>query len=585
MTKAKSTESRPGPSGPERNDALIPPKDLAEVYARLAANTTLTRTNRRHMCFALNALSRRIARSLESIPADAKFPEELLARYTASQIGVSPARWRSIKNFTRRAMYVAGVPGCLVRLNPAQSAEWSTAWAHLDNESYRVRLARLRQYCLARDIDPDDINDKIITQFAKWLLEESNLVGPGQIHRATCIWWNHAAENFPNWPQNRLAVPNRRKDLSPWSAFPASLEHDVDAYLERRVRTTWEGDKRRAPLSNGSMFRIKHEIRRFADALVRQGYVAGSLRSLKDIIQPDVVEDGLRFYLNRQPPLQMMYIYVRALELQMIARHWVNADETALRQFERIIKAVRPSNPLDLRPRELRRLRVFDDHRIMKGFLTLPHLLLKEALGNDDGSLRCAKQAQVALGIEILFCYPLWVGALSTLRFNTDAPAPGSTIYTNYLSKPLARTRADLTWELSLPTKSAEMLDIYVRQFRPRLTRQPSAWVFPGAASKPIASNLFSSKISNAIRSRLNIEAPTSLFRHFAAKIILDAEPGAYEAVRQLLGQKHLFFARAKYRTLDSAAVFQRFDARVLKLPTPHIAAQDSDGADNRRDP
>jgi hypothetical protein len=94
-----------------------------------------------------------------------------------------------------------------------------------------------------------------------------------------------------------------------------------------------------------------------------------------------------------------------------------------------------------------------------------------------------------------------------------------------------------------------------------------SHWVFPGTGADPLASKYLSRKISNFIRARLKIDVPTTLFRHFAAKVLLEAEPGAYEAVRQLLGQKNLFFARAQYRTIDSDAAFRRFDFRVLKLP------------------
>jgi integrase len=58
--------------------------------------------------------------------------------------------------------------------------------------------------------------------------------------------------------------------------------------------------------------------------------------------------------------------------------------------------------------------------------------------------------------------------------------------------------------------------------------------------------------IEKAVLKNLGLKFTPHQFRHFAAKIILDANPGAFEAVRQLLGHKNMKTTTNFYAGIDT---------------------------------
>jgi integrase len=55
-------------------------------------------------------------------------------------------------------------------------------------------------------------------------------------------------------------------------------------------------------------------------------------------------------------------------------------------------------------------------------------------------------------------------------------------------------------------------------------------------------------------------------FRHLAAKIILDANPGAYELVRQLLGHKNMKTTTNFYTGIDTRRAGRAHADLIMKL-------------------
>ena len=58
--------------------------------------------------------------------------------------------------------------------------------------------------------------------------------------------------------------------------------------------------------------------------------------------------------------------------------------------------------------------------------------------------------------------------------------------------------------------------------------------------------------IKSYLRKRAGIELTSHQFRHLSGKTILDAEPGNFETVRQLLGHKDLRTTTRFYAGIDS---------------------------------
>jgi integrase len=56
------------------------------------------------------------------------------------------------------------------------------------------------------------------------------------------------------------------------------------------------------------------------------------------------------------------------------------------------------------------------------------------------------------------------------------------------------------------------------------------------------------------------------LFRHIAAKLYLDTNPGGYEVVRRVLGQRSINTTTRFYTGLETASAVRHFDRTILGL-------------------
>jgi integrase len=69
--------------------------------------------------------------------------------------------------------------------------------------------------------------------------------------------------------------------------------------------------------------------------------------------------------------------------------------------------------------------------------------------------------------------------------------------------------------------------------------------------------------LAKRIRREAGLEMNAHLFRHLAAMVWLDANPGSYEAARRLLGHSELSHTLNMYTGLEARAAVQAF-ARII---------------------
>ena len=117
-----------------------------------------------------------------------------------------------------------------------------------------------------------------------------------------------------------------------------------------------------------------------------------------------------------------------------------------------------------------------------------------------------------------------------------------------------------------LPPESVELLERYIREFRPHLTSQGKTALFPGTAGGPKNQAFFGDQISRTIRAHTGLRVHPHLFRHIGAKLFLDANPGAYEVVRRVLGHRSIDTTTGFYTGLETAAAVRHFDKTILHL-------------------
>jgi integrase len=177
--------------------------------------------------------------------------------------------------------------------------------------------------------------------------------------------------------------------------------------------------------------------------------------------------------------------------------------------------------------------------------------------------------AQAALAIAILTYAPLRITNLTALSFEETLFVPARADQETLIEIPAAQMKNREPFTIALPPKVTVML----RTYRAQILRG-SEFLFDDGHGKPKLSTTISWLVERTIRRHLGIEMTAHQFRHLAAKVILDADPGAYEAVRQLLGHRNLTTTVNNYAGLNTrragrhhAALIERELAKYEALP------------------
>ena len=111
-----------------------------------------------------------------------------------------------------------------------------------------------------------------------------------------------------------------------------------------------------------------------------------------------------------------------------------------------------------------------------------------------------------------------------------------------------------------------DLLKLYLDEFRPRLASEDNPWLFPGRDGKHKVPAVLARQISDVLLRKTGLEVNAHLFRHIAAKLYLDANPGGYEVVRRVLGHRSMETTVTAYAGMETAAATRHFDQQILKL-------------------
>jgi hypothetical protein len=137
---------------------------------------------------------------------------------------------------------------------------------------------------------------------------------------------------IPRWPSLALSVPRYAEHyILPESAFPASFRHDLDAYIANLGHDDiLDLDAPPRPLRARTLKTYHYELRRFASMLVHRGHPVAAITSLAYLVEPEHVEDGLRFLLGRHGNRPLKSAFDLAILLGKVAKHWTKASPDAI---------------------------------------------------------------------------------------------------------------------------------------------------------------------------------------------------------------------------------------------------------------
>jgi integrase len=544
--------------------APAPTPTLATVLAHVLADPALTARQRQDTASAIRTLAKAFGRPLDELSAH---PAELRARlagFAPTMAGLTKTRWRNALSLLRGALKSAGLTWMAARSRAPLAPAWTALIRLFDGKHQAIPLCRLARYCSARGIAPADVDDTVFQAFGRDLAEGSLIGQPHKVLQRAAIVWNQAASRRPAWPGQTVAVPDRRRTyILPWTAFPASLEADVQAYLDRLAGKDILDELDFRPLKPASLQTQQYRLRAYLAALVHRGRDPQTITRLRDVVAVDTVKDGLRYFIKPGRDASTSRAYDIASVVTPMARHWAGIDEQDLKALRAFCKRLQPRRT-GMTVENQKRLRPFDDPTKARALITLPVTLLAEMAGKVP-TRREALVMQTALAIELLLMQPIRLKNLAHLELGRHLIRNGKRMQ---LAIPSDEVKNGMEVEATLPAPTVRLLDLYVTRCRPLLTETPSAWLFPGrgAGGQPKCLRQLRTQIGTLVKRRCGLVVNPHLFRHIAAKLYLKAHPGAYGVVRLLLGHKSVNTTTKYYCGTETAAALRHFDDFILSL-------------------
>lgn len=548
-------------------NALPPPavtevRTLADIIDRLDANGLVDPVRRRDLVSAVRRVAKWLDRPAEQVPVDPRGLARELDRLHPRTLGVSPKTLANVRAGLSAALALAR-EGTVKRRR--LDGDWQALRDALPREGgSRSRLSRFIGWCSAQGINPAAVDDGAAARFRDWLDQCVGVADPAKTFRTTVASWNRAVREVPGWPTTPLTLPPHRKPrfrVRPQELAP-SLAAEIDAYIAWRSGADPLDDSAPTkPWRPHTQVRVRADLELLLACWRARGHDLGHLRSLADVVRPDTVKEMLRHRLERtggKPDSTMRHCIVTLIA---IARHWVKAEAETVEGLRRIQRKL-GSAPSGMTEKNRRTLGQFEDPANVRALLALPEALLAEAdrmaaRGEDRG--RAALLAQKGCAIAILLGIPMRLANLTALIWHRHLIEPAGRDGPLLLDVPGELTKTGEPVCVQLPDWVAGLVRRYVREHLPRLCSGPRRHLFPGQDGAKTGNGL-SGQIRDIIRKRLGLALTPHQFRHLAAKLMLDADPGSFEAVRRLLGHRSLKITTRAYAALDTARAASVYD-------------------------
>ena len=541
--------------------SLSPPTHLAEVSDRISSMAGLGRQRRDDLMSAV----RRVSPLLGGRPADIAANPEAIRRalnaITPASAGMTKRRWANVRALLAAALDLTGAK--VVRKN--YTIGLRPPWLALRNlvaDPYaRAQLSRFFTYASGRGVEPGEVDDQTVADFAEALKRESLLRQPRKIVRDFIREWNRCADNIEGWPARRLTVLNNSRIYAqPASVFPPSFGAEVAAYLDHQARGDLFGGTGRGPASPATIRDLRLRLFQAAAALVLSGRDPQTIRSLADVVKPEAVKIAVNFLWARNGGRKTTQLRGFALMALKIAR-WVKAPQEEIAQVQAIRRTVDPGKS-GMTARNRARLRQFDDPENVRRLVQLPEAIVRALPRNEAPRYEQALRVQSALAIGILLDAPMRAKNLASLRLGRHiVQTRRGGVRHIVIPAEEVKNRTPLAFEVS--DALGQVFDVYLARCRPLLTGDPEGFLFPsrkGGAKPPGA---LADQIKRTLRQETGIDLNAHAFRHFAAMLFLREHPGEYETTRLILGHQDLRTTTQYYCGLEQADALRRYDALI----------------------
>jgi len=541
------------------------------VLAALETRSDLSPTRLRDLRSAVKRVAALLREDPSVILLDLPAVASKLAAVNPIAAGLTAKSFANIRSDFLAAVKASGFNPVERKSKTPLSPAWTELMAMLSEKRAHIGLSRLARFASANKIDPGEIDDTALEAFIAGIRKGSLHRNPNNLHRNTALIWNEVARLLH---LKLVAVPSFRAPTKriDWTLLPDSFRKDADEYLKWCGGSDpFDADARPRALAVSTLRLRRAQIHAAVSALIECDIRSAAITSLADLVAPDALKRILRRRLEVEGGRENNFNRDLGEALVQIAREWVKVDDTVLKELKRLVGKM-PMPPSGLTDKNKRFLRQFDDPAALQRLFDLPKRLWAEVKRGQKANFHALAKAQAALAVTFLSYMPLRLQNLAALTFGTHLFLSDAVRATSTLELSAGEVKNGTELAFDIPRYIAKMLIEYRDRIAPKIIGHRPQRLFVNADGSAKSQVTVAWLISTYLKRRAGIVLTPHQFRHLSAKVLLDAEPGSFETVKQLLGHKSIKTTVGAYAGIDSrraARHHQRLVEQALEAQKP----------------
>jgi integrase len=546
---------------------------LSDVLVALESHKGLSETRLRDLRSSIKRVASLVGDDPARIALDLPAISAKLATISPAAAGLTSKSFANIRSNFLRAVEASGLKPVQRPAKAPRSAAWAKLIAGFSNKRMHIGLSRLAGYASAAGIEPEQVNDATIETFITAVRNGSLHRKPNDLHRKVALIWNEVVRQTELNLQ-QVIVPSFRHPAKrvDWMLLPNTFRNDVDAYRTWCAGAdSFAANARSRALAPQTVKLRQNQIHAAVTALVESGVTPAAINSLASLVSTENFKRILRRRHETTGGRENVFNHDLAIALVQIARQWVKVDAGVLAELTRLAGKV-PMPITGLTDKNKRALRQFDDPAVLWRLYNLPWRLWAEVERDAKPSFRTLVKAQAALAVAILCYIPVRLQNLATLTFDVHLFMSKARGATSSLELPAGEVKNRRELAFDIPSDVAKMLIEYRNRIAPKVIGRRPDRLFVNVDGTPKTQWTVAWMIRTYLKRRAGIALSSHQFRHLGAKVVLDAEPGSFETVRQLLGHKSLTTTVGAYAGIDSrraARHHQRLVEEALAAKKP----------------
>lgn len=545
---------------------------LANALILISNDPSLPKSKKTQWCCSIRQIAKWIGRSLEQMPARLNALRQPVARLNAARLGTTQKTLSNHKSNLKAALNHLSGRGLTLARGVELSPECKAQLDRVVDKWARTRLYALFRYASAHGLKPQDMTDEVLDAYFEHRRTSTFHKVTLSVRRETARAWNKCVDDVQGFPCVRLTVEELKPRFNGpgWEDFPQGFRDEVDGYLETLKGPHRSANGRRRKGCKASTIRTRFaEIKAAARKMVRLGKPVASFRSLRDLIEPEVVRELLDAYWEQCGERPTNYVIDLAWKLLSIARYTDSLTLEELAELDDMRVALEEHRRPGLTEKNLAVVRAVLAGNVWTKVVQLPDQLMADALRlKKKSAVKAAVLAQIAVAIRILTFAPVRVGNLVNISLETNLIRPDGLDGPYWLEFPNydVKNGTDLTYPLS--NDVTRFIDLYIHEFRPVLLRGSNTpLLFPGGKGDGAAklTTTLSEQIAGLTDREIGLRITAHQFRHAAAAIILKNQSGNYELVRRVLGHRNIQTTINFYVGLETIESSKQFGELIEK--------------------